>query len=132
MPSLPADISKVDPGAAWAPFKPSAEIPWNAKWIAHLYRRAAFGPSPVDTERASKDGFEKTHGRLMVGEPDAPSLLELYTDAGKNLSSDVQIRVWWLSMMLDGGHPLREKITLFWHNHFATSYAKVQRTQLMF
>ena len=28
--------------------------------------------------------------------------------------------------MLEGGHPLREKLTLFWHNHFATSYAKVR------
>jgi uncharacterized protein (DUF1800 family) len=34
--------------------------------------------------------------------------------------------------MLNGGHPLREKMTLFWHNHFATSIAKVQRTTLMF
>jgi uncharacterized protein (DUF1800 family) len=40
--------------------------------------------------------------------------------------------VWWLATMLDGGHPLREKLTLFWHNHFATSYAKVQRIRLMF
>ena len=34
--------------------------------------------------------------------------------------------------MLEGGHPLREKLTLFWHNHFATSYAKVRSTKLMF
>jgi uncharacterized protein (DUF1800 family) len=34
--------------------------------------------------------------------------------------------------MLQGGHPLREKMTLFWHNHFATSIAKVQSGPLMF
>ena len=34
--------------------------------------------------------------------------------------------------MLQGGHPLREKMTLFWHNHFATSLAKVQDPALMF
>jgi uncharacterized protein (DUF1800 family) len=34
--------------------------------------------------------------------------------------------------MLQSGHPLREKMTLFWHNHFATSIAKVQSTTLMF
>src|SRR5207248_3373592 len=33
---------------------------------------------------------------------------------------------------LQGGHPLREKMTLFWHNHFATSLAKVQDPTLMF
>ena len=34
--------------------------------------------------------------------------------------------------MLESGHPLREKLTLFWHNHFATSYTKVRSTKLMF
>jgi len=34
--------------------------------------------------------------------------------------------------MLQGGHPLREKLTLFWHNHFATSLVKVLDPQLMF
>jgi uncharacterized protein (DUF1800 family) len=34
--------------------------------------------------------------------------------------------------MLHSGHPLREKMTLFWHNHFATSIAKVQSPALMF
>src|SRR6187455_2574399 len=33
--------------------------------------------------------------------------------------------------MLDYGHPLREKLALFWHNHFATSYAKVRSTKLI-
>ena len=33
--------------------------------------------------------------------------------------------------MLHGGHPLREKLTLFWHNHFATSNAKVQNAGYM-
>jgi hypothetical protein len=130
--ALPADLAKVDPADAWSPYRPSAAVPWNKKWIAHFYRRAAFGPSAADTERALNDGFEKTLDRLLTGEPDAPQLLELLSDAGHYLKSDLQIRVWWLSIMLEGGHPLREKLTLFWHNHFATSYAKVQRTQLMF
>jgi uncharacterized protein (DUF1800 family) len=34
--------------------------------------------------------------------------------------------------MLHGGHPLREKLTLFWHNHFATSVAKVTSVPLMY
>jgi uncharacterized protein (DUF1800 family) len=43
-----------------------------------------------------------------------------------------QLRGWWLYCMLQGGHPLREKMTLFWHNHFATSLVKVQNPALMF
>jgi uncharacterized protein (DUF1800 family) len=34
--------------------------------------------------------------------------------------------------MLNGGHPLREKMTLFWHNHFATSVLKVKSPALMY
>ena len=33
--------------------------------------------------------------------------------------------------MLHTPHPLREKLTLFWHNHFATSIAKVRAARLM-
>ena len=33
--------------------------------------------------------------------------------------------------MLYSPHPLREKLTLFWHNHFATSNSKVQNVGFM-
>ena len=33
--------------------------------------------------------------------------------------------------MLYTPHPLREKLTLFWHNHFATSNAKVHNAGFM-
>jgi uncharacterized protein (DUF1800 family) len=28
---------------------------------------------------------------------------------------------WWMRRMVDGPHPLQEKLTLFWHGHFVTS-----------
>src|SRR5262249_10159525 len=43
-----------------------------------------------------------------------------------------QARGWWLVRMLEGPQPLCEKITLFWHNHFATSLAKVNNPGYMF
>jgi len=129
--TLPLDLAKVDPAEAWASYKPSAAVPWNAKWIAHFYRRAAFGPSPADTKRALADGFDATLDRLMTGEADAAEWLDLFTKTGHYFRNDTEIRVGWLWMMVEGGHPLREKLTLFWHNHFATSYSKVQRTRLM-
>ena len=130
--ALPSDLAKVDPADAWKAWQPSTVIPWNRKWIAHLYRRAAFGPSPADTDRATIDGFEKTLTHLMTGDPDAAERLELLTATGYYYSDPVPLRVWWLYAMLEGGHPVREKLTLFWHNHFATSYSKVRSTKLMF
>jgi uncharacterized protein (DUF1800 family) len=29
---------------------------------------------------------------------------------------------WWMKRMADGPHPLQEKLTLFWHGHFTTSF----------
>ena len=129
--ALPSDLSQVDPADAWKPWQPAAGQ-WNRKWVAHLYRRGAFGPTPADTERALTDGFPKTLDRLLTGDPVAAERLELLTETGQFYSNPVQLRVWWLYAMLEGGHPLREKITLFWHNHFATSYSKVRSTKLMF
>src|SRR6185437_7234569 len=37
----------------------------------------------------------------------------------------------WLYRMVFTPHPLRERMTLFWHDHFATSNAKVNNTALM-
>ncbi len=37
----------------------------------------------------------------------------------------------WLYRMIFTPHPLRERMTLFWHNHFATSMSKVQSASLM-
>ncbi len=36
------------------------------------------------------------------------------------------LRYWWLKRMADGPRPLQEKLTLFWHGHFATSFEKVR------
>jgi hypothetical protein len=129
---LPSDLSKVDPADAWKPWQPSAAVPWNKKWVAHLYRRAAFGPGPADTDRALADGFPRTLDRLISGDPEAAGNLEMLADTGAYIADVVQLRAWWLYTMLESGHPLREKLTLFWHNHFATSHAKVRSTKLMF
>ncbi len=73
--TLPSNLSRVDPGDAWAAYRPSDDVPWDHKWVAHLYRRAAFGPSPADTEAALNDGPEKTLDRLMTGTADAAELV---------------------------------------------------------
>ena len=37
----------------------------------------------------------------------------------------------WIKFMLKTKTPLQEKLVLFWHDHFATGFAKVQDTKLM-
>ncbi|HLX22834.1 MAG TPA: DUF1800 domain-containing protein [Usitatibacter sp.] len=43
-----------------------------------------------------------------------------------------ELRAWWLHEMLLTPSPLTERMTLFWHNHFATSQQKVRSSQLMY
>ena len=43
-----------------------------------------------------------------------------------------KLSAWWAYRMLSTPAPLLEKLTLFWHGHFATSAAKVEDAKLMF
>jgi len=43
-----------------------------------------------------------------------------------------EIQRWWLERMIETPRPLEEKMTLFWHGHFATSYRKIEDSYHMF
>jgi uncharacterized protein (DUF1800 family) len=43
----------------------------------------------------------------------------------------VELQGWWLEKMVATTRPLQEKMTLFWHGHFATSFIKVRDAYLM-
>jgi len=43
-----------------------------------------------------------------------------------------EIQAWWLSRMIQTTRPLEEKLTLFWHGHFATSYRSVEDSYHMY
>ena len=44
----------------------------------------------------------------------------------RNNERTFELRDWWFREMLNTPSPLTEKMTLFWHNHFATSQQKVR------
>lgn len=41
------------------------------------------------------------------------------------------LKNWWMQTLLQTKTPLREKMTLFWHNHFTSSLKKVRSSYLM-
>jgi hypothetical protein len=132
---LPA-LDRLDPADAWRAWAPTPADPWGRKWAAHLYRRAGFGPSRYDLLDAEKLGLAGTLDLLMRGRPEAADVLPTLLDIGRvnavEKDDPDRLRAWWVYCVLHGGHPLREKMTLFWHNHFATSVAKVKKADLMF
>jgi uncharacterized protein (DUF1800 family) len=50
----------------------------------------------------------------------------------KSIERGFELREWWFREMLDTPSPLTERMTLFWHNHFATSQRKVRFTPLLY
>lgn len=101
--------------------------------IAHLYRRAGFGPSRDDLIEGRRRGYDATRDALLAGvnEPDlTEELIEPYT-RDYNFSDIEDVRMWWYLRMIHNPSPLREKMTLFWHGHFATAVSKVEKANLM-
>jgi uncharacterized protein (DUF1800 family) len=124
----------IDPRRAWAPYKPSPADPWDVKKVGHLYRRAAFGATWGELEAGVKDGPDKTIDRLLKGGPKQEEFdkeTRPLAESIRRANSGNQARAWWLYRMLYSPHPLREKLTLLWHNHFATSNAKVNNAGYM-
>src|SRR5438067_5667571 len=98
---MPAPLpppDKIDPAQAWQPWRPSAGDPWGRKWAAHLYRRAAFGPSRAELLEAERLGHEGTLDLLMKGRPDANDLRETLDDVGRIAAGrgTEALRGWWL------------------------------------
>src|SRR5262249_18326005 len=59
------------------------------------------------------------------------STANLLADAAVGANEPGRLKAWWFYRMLFGPDPLGEKLTLTWHNHFATSIAKVQDLSAM-
>src|SRR5262245_3797425 len=125
-----------DPKTAWQPYSPSDDNPWDRKKVGHLYRRAGFGATAADLDAGVKDGHAKTLDRVLKGEQES----EDFTRTSDFMASERsmtpgapqrRLSAWWLDRRLKARHPLREKMTLYAHNHFATSNAKVQNARFM-
>ena len=126
---------KIDP---WRPYVPSADAPWNLARVVHLHRRAGFGPTWREVQRDLQAGPEASIRRLLEGRPridgqpdDATQLAERLTDTAIENNDIGRLQAAWVYRMLFGKDPLRERLALLWHDHFATSYIKVESVARM-
>ncbi|HMQ88033.1 MAG TPA: DUF1800 family protein, partial [Flavilitoribacter sp.] len=114
--------------------------PWNFEQASHILRRCTFGPTREMILEAVELGFDGTVAKLFEDLP-APAppvnhtsdedanvpLGETWIDAPYSVTANLRayrnqsLRAWTLKLMLEEGISLREKMTLFWHNHFAVS-----------
>lgn len=102
--------------------------------IAHLLRRAGFGASPREWDAFLKLGVAGTTEYLLHPERVEDSMSALQNEVGGDLVDFEEIssiRNWWVYRMTHTKRPLEEKMTLFWHNHFATANYKVDNARRM-
>ncbi|MBV9359637.1 MAG: DUF1800 domain-containing protein, partial [Chloroflexi bacterium] len=106
--------------------------------VAHLLRRAGFGYTRAELDQYTALGFDATLERLLSPEQVddsatdqvAPPFALDPTDQSTRRQLE-QAKLWWFNRMLTTRRPLREKMALFWHGHFATANSKVNNPPLM-
>lgn len=115
-----------------APYVPSGANPWDKQKVQHLYRRAAFGASLSTIEAALAQNPAALVDQLIdeaLALPLAPEPVWanwIIDDFGGDdpVASMIQAfddwRAEWFKDMLKNG--LREKMAVFWSNHFVTEY----------
>jgi uncharacterized protein (DUF1800 family) len=131
-------------------FSPSAANPWNYTKAAHLLRRAMIGPTEEEIRRAVREGLDKTIDRLftpfqpnmdLISEwanneplvsPFAPDGDEYWRWFWLVTGRRFGLMQWWMRTMIDSPVSLQERMTLFWHGHFVSSFDFVQQAETMY
>jgi uncharacterized protein (DUF1800 family) len=128
---------------------------WNADTAAHLINRAGFGGSPEDIDNLREMGLNQAVSWFVeynkipdptpapdwaqpdpnliarreairnAADPETRRMLQQQQNDEENQQM-ADLRYWWIRRMALGPRPFQEKMTLFWHGHFATSYDKVK------
>jgi uncharacterized protein (DUF1800 family) len=122
----------------------------SAQWIAtaRLLRRMGFGASGAQIDAATGTDTSTYLDQAFGADPDhdpgavstpmpqfappgPPPGRKATTAARRQYNQQLkqqmsQLSDWWLSRMVAVQQPVHEKLTLLWHNHFATSARKVR------
>ncbi len=141
--------------AAMGGLEPLPEDQWDYAKARHLLVRAGFGGTPQEVERLCQMGLYAAVDHL-VDFARQPAAATAPLDASPKLPPDPlvsklrhgwsrnranqqpgaldvgRMRRWWLARMVESPRPLQEKLTLFWHGHFATQQSVVANTYTVY
>ena len=131
----------------------ASAAPIGYEGARHLLNRTGFGATdaevreyaPLERNQAVERLLAATRREASLQPPafvDAPfepyyrfkqmSAEERKAALRKRVEEGFELRAWWMREMISTASPLTERMTLFWHGHFATSQQKVRATQLMY
>ena len=101
--------------------------------VAHLLRRAGFGGTRAEIDRAAAQGYKATVEELLHPElqPDLEieDLIRRYHTDQNSLMLLESSQGYWLYRIINSRRPLEEKMALFWHGLFATAYGKLNHAK---
>ena len=94
--------------------------------FGHLMRRVGFGINPAEKSPYVSLSLSDAVDRLLNYQQVVDTAVEQRLAAlNLDLSKIADQQRWWLLRMAWSQRPLLEKMTLFWHGHFTSSYTKV-------
>ncbi len=103
--------------------------------VAHLLRRFGLGASEAEIDFYGKEGLSSAIDKLLDYEKveDSFSLpITTFTNKQNGLVPMPAVQAHWILRMLSTRRPLQEKMTVFWHDHFATDANKVIQPTMMY
>src|SRR5215831_3087123 len=115
--------------------------PWTTNEVVHLLKRTMFGAKKADVDYFKTKTMSQAVDELLT--PTAPLPAPPVNDyspgtadpnvaAGATWINDptndgtlnsvrrASFKKWWTGLMINQDRSIREKLTLFWHNHFST------------
>ncbi len=113
-----------------APYVPSNEQPWDLARVRHLYRRIGFGARPDQLEVAQELSPFRLVDQIIDAALTQPSRPEpvwanwTADDYDDFEEESYPTYVRWMELHVDDmiQRGPREKLALFWHDHFSTRY----------
>jgi len=119
--------------------------------IARLYHRFGFGPRPGEFKAALANGVSATKTALLsvpavdsgAAKVAEPNITNLGPRPAQKTSELIEFNIalrqqvkelplWWLDRMALSDHTLTERMTWFWHGHWATAIGKINYAYPMY
>jgi uncharacterized protein (DUF1800 family) len=115
--------------------------PLTAKAAEHLLRRTMFGASRSDIATLTGKTIDQALDMLLKDQtapsaPVDPLTGQTWVNDTMRTQQDGQLnnymKAWWLGLMASQPISITEKMMLFWHNHFASSWSVVNDSRFMY
>ncbi|HBN76898.1 MAG TPA: hypothetical protein DD473_13985 [Planctomycetaceae bacterium] len=127
--------TNIDPDWAWSAFQPEQPEDWTQRQVAHFYRRCGFAANPEMLQSGLQKSPLQLASEQISNRQESSQVEQVSASLARSVLATADAKnlpAWWTHRLLNTSAPLLEKMTLFWHGHFATGAEKVKDAQLMF